>query len=207
LREHLIEPGDVVSLTSPVLPNIETGMRGVNGALLEVIQRNIAFDTGRTELTMQWAQVCFQWLTDWNDPGAAESLASIAQDKTFFYIGTGKGPGGSSPSIGRFSRRSGTIVDALEIPRHWDTGTATVISMEIAADYVMALVNENDGDSQSEVTLWFITHATFNSPDVIAEQANWHSLTILQDLTGPGFVSAGQLKAEGDFLYAITDAN
>ncbi len=207
LREHLIEPGDVVSLTSPVLPNIETGARGVNEALLEVIQRNIAFDTGRTELTMQWAQVCFQWLTDWNDPGAAESLASIAQDNTFFYIGTGKGPGGSSPSIGRFSRRSGTIVDALEIPRSWDDGTATVISMVVDSDYIYALVNEYDGVSQSQVTLWWITHATFTSADPTAEQANWHSITLLQDLSGPGYVSAGQLKLDGDFFYAITDAN
>lgn len=52
LQKHLIEPGDIVSLTSELLPNRDTGIRGVSGRLMEVIQREIAFAEGVVNLTM-----------------------------------------------------------------------------------------------------------------------------------------------------------
>lgn len=58
LQKHLIEPGDIVSIDSDILPNKTTGTRGVTGALFEVISRSNLFAEGTTELEMLW--------TSWN---------------------------------------------------------------------------------------------------------------------------------------------
>lgn len=60
LQTALIEPGDIVEVTSSVLPNPLTGARGVTDTLMEVLSRDIEFgnlESGTppyVDLTMQW---------------------------------------------------------------------------------------------------------------------------------------------------------
>lgn len=58
LSQNLIEPGDIVSITSALLPNKTTATRGISGSLFEVISRANVFDEGQVELELLW--------TSWN---------------------------------------------------------------------------------------------------------------------------------------------
>jgi hypothetical protein len=54
LSKHTIEPGDVVSVTSSVLPNRSTGTLGITDEPMEVIRRRANFADGKVDLTMLW---------------------------------------------------------------------------------------------------------------------------------------------------------
>lgn len=49
LQKELIEPGEILSLTSALLPNRGTKTRGVTGKLVEVVNRNIRFRDGQAD--------------------------------------------------------------------------------------------------------------------------------------------------------------
>lgn len=50
--KNLIEPGDILGVTSDLLPKRSTGTRGVSGELMEVINREIVFAEGVVNLTL-----------------------------------------------------------------------------------------------------------------------------------------------------------
>lgn len=52
LRRQLTEPGNIVGVTSALLPNRNTGLRGVVGELMEVINRIIQYETGYVDLVL-----------------------------------------------------------------------------------------------------------------------------------------------------------
>src|SRR3990167_8615114 len=54
LQKNLIEPGEVVSVTSALLPNRFTGTRGITAALFEVINRSMVFDQGHVDFELLW---------------------------------------------------------------------------------------------------------------------------------------------------------
>lgn len=58
LSLQTIEAGDIVAVTSTVLPNPRTGTKGVTGALFEVISRGNSWAAGSVELQLLW--------TSWN---------------------------------------------------------------------------------------------------------------------------------------------
>lgn len=49
---HTLEAGDIIAITSDVLPNRFTGERGVTQFLVEITQRSVQFERGRVELEM-----------------------------------------------------------------------------------------------------------------------------------------------------------
>ena len=54
LSKHLLEPGDVVSLTSALIPNPATKTRGITNALMEVLSRGVIADQGYVDLQLIW---------------------------------------------------------------------------------------------------------------------------------------------------------
>ena len=54
LQEELIEPGEIISLTSALLPNRGTKTRGVTEALMEVVNRNVRFASGQVDFDLLW---------------------------------------------------------------------------------------------------------------------------------------------------------
>lgn len=52
LSKELIEPGDIVAVTSDLLPNRTTGVKGITGALFEVINRANVFDVGAVDVEL-----------------------------------------------------------------------------------------------------------------------------------------------------------
>lgn len=58
LSLQTIEAGDIISITSTVLPNPVTGLKGVVGALFEVISRGNSWAAGSVDLQLLW--------TSWN---------------------------------------------------------------------------------------------------------------------------------------------
>jgi len=52
LRKALLSPGDIVSVTSSVIPNRTTGKRGVTNVPMEIINSELMFDTGIVQLTL-----------------------------------------------------------------------------------------------------------------------------------------------------------
>jgi hypothetical protein len=59
LSNQLIEPGDIVAVTTVALPNPTTGSKGITAALMEVQTRALVFDQGFVDLELSW--------TTWND--------------------------------------------------------------------------------------------------------------------------------------------
>jgi len=54
LQKNLIEPGEVIGLTSAMVPNRFTNARGVTNELFEVISRTIVFDQGYVDFQLLW---------------------------------------------------------------------------------------------------------------------------------------------------------
>lgn len=54
LGKELIEPGEIIGLTSALLPNRFTKTRGVTEALVEVVNRNIRFASGQVDFDLLW---------------------------------------------------------------------------------------------------------------------------------------------------------
>ncbi len=52
--KHLIEAGDIVALTSALLPDRATGLRGVSSQAVEVINRTVDPSAGNVKLEMLW---------------------------------------------------------------------------------------------------------------------------------------------------------
>ncbi len=52
LKKNMLEPGDTVSLTSALLPDMDTGMRGVTAKNHEVISRELVFADGYVDLEL-----------------------------------------------------------------------------------------------------------------------------------------------------------
>jgi hypothetical protein len=55
LQKNLLEPGDIIALTTSLLPNPDTLARGLTGQVMEVLNRGIVFDQGYVDLTLIWA--------------------------------------------------------------------------------------------------------------------------------------------------------
>ena len=54
MQKNLIEPGDIISLTSTILPNRFAHARGITDSLFEVVKRSIAFDRGYVDFELLW---------------------------------------------------------------------------------------------------------------------------------------------------------
>lgn len=107
LQKHLLEPGDVISLTSALLPNRYSGARGITASLFEVIRREILFDAGQVELTLLWTSFSILGGDDFNradsvapdyDPGndwvvSESDLGAMKVLSNELYLGRGTTPG------------------------------------------------------------------------------------------------------------------
>lgn len=54
LAKGIVEPGDIVAVTSDKIPNRTTKTRGVTGALMEVVGRALALEAGHVDLNLIW---------------------------------------------------------------------------------------------------------------------------------------------------------
>lgn len=54
LQKELIEPGDIVSFSSSLLPDRFSKARGIVGGLMEVVNRSVHFETGQVEMQLLW---------------------------------------------------------------------------------------------------------------------------------------------------------
>jgi len=53
-RNHLLEPGDLVQVTHPNILNINTGLRGLDDEVFEVVNMSPGFDAGMVTLQLLW---------------------------------------------------------------------------------------------------------------------------------------------------------
>jgi hypothetical protein len=54
LQKQVIEPGDIISLTSALIPNRYTKARGITDVLYEVVRRELLFDQGYVDFDLLW---------------------------------------------------------------------------------------------------------------------------------------------------------
>jgi hypothetical protein len=86
LQKHLIEPGDIVSVTSDLLPNRFTHARGVTDSLFEVIDRKIAFNQGYVDLALLWTDLTVTASDDFN---RADTVSDTEPDLDGLWNPTG----------------------------------------------------------------------------------------------------------------------
>ena len=90
MQKNLLEAGDIVQLTSAMLPN-NAGTRGITNQLLEVVNREIDFPSGRIRLELLWSG--FAGLASVIAPAsAADYNSGTAQDHvTYMYVADAAG--------------------------------------------------------------------------------------------------------------------
>lgn len=80
MLKSLVEPGDIISLTSPDLPNRFTKTRGVTNALFEVVSRAIQFSAEVVEFLLLWTSFNLLAFDDFN---RADTDAPFSEEDDF----------------------------------------------------------------------------------------------------------------------------